>query len=128
MFVGRPKYSFVRCFVEGFGAARGDEVLAGFQRWLSEQPQHHAVINYAWVSLVRREVFDHGKEDDLAYPGDDALVIEHVFTRLREFLRVAKAEDGPSPFRACTSSWRTNGLFAGWHLSSLRSSCLTVSA
>ena len=61
-------------------------VLDGFQQWLSSQPQHNAVKNYAWWSLVLREVFDHGKEDDLVYPGDDALVIDHRFARLREFL------------------------------------------
>ncbi len=86
MFVGRPKYAFVRCFVEGFGAGRGDDVLGGFQRWICEQPQHHAVNNYAWWALVLREVFDHGSEDALAYPDDDAVVIEHLFSRLRDFL------------------------------------------
>lgn len=54
MYVGRPKYSFVRCFVEGFGAARRDGVLDGFQRWLSEQQQHSAVRNYAWGSRAPR--------------------------------------------------------------------------
>jgi hypothetical protein len=86
MFVGRPKYSFVRCYVEGFGDGRGDDALDGFQRWLSSQPQHDAVKNYVWSSLVLREVFEHGKEDDLVYPGDDALAIDHLFARLREFL------------------------------------------
>jgi hypothetical protein len=86
MFVGRAKYSFVRCFVEGFGVGRGDDVLDGFQRWLSEQPRHSAVRNYAWWSLVLREMFADGREDELAYPGEDALVIEHLFLRLREFL------------------------------------------
>lgn len=32
MWAGRPKYSFVRRFVEGLGAGRGDDVLEGFQR------------------------------------------------------------------------------------------------
>jgi hypothetical protein len=98
MYVGRAKYSFVRCFVEGFGAGRGDDVLAGFQRWLSEQPQHNGVKNYAWWSLVLREVFSHGREDDLAYPSEDALVIEHLFSRLREFLglETTRAATGPS--------------------------------
>lgn len=86
MYVGRPKYTFVRCFVEGFGAGRCDDVLDGFQRWLSEQPQHSAVRNHTWGSLVLREAFAHGREDDLVYPGEDALVIEHLFARLREFL------------------------------------------
>jgi hypothetical protein len=86
MWVGQPKYSFVRCFVQGFGAGRGDDVLDRFQRWLSEQPQHQGVKNYAWWSLVLREVFAHGQEDDLVYPGDDALVIDQLFARLREFL------------------------------------------
>jgi hypothetical protein len=94
MWVGRAKYSFVRCFVEGFGVGRGDDVLGSFQRWLSEQPQHSGVKNYAWWFLVLREVFDHGKEDDLAYPGDDALVIDHLFARLREFLLLLAAEEG----------------------------------
>jgi hypothetical protein len=35
---------------------------------------------------VLREVFDHGSEDDLEYPAEDALVINHLFARLREFL------------------------------------------
>jgi hypothetical protein len=48
MYVGRAKYSFVRCYVQGFAAGRGDDVLDSFQRWLSEQPQHNTVKNYAW--------------------------------------------------------------------------------
>lgn len=94
MWVGRPKYAFVRCFVEGFGAGRGDDVLQGFQRWLSEQPQHSKVNNHAWWTLVLREVFDHDGEDDLAYPDDDALAIDHLFARLREYLRLFGIEDG----------------------------------
>ena len=35
MFVGRPRYALVRSFVEGFGAAKDDDVLRGFQQWLS---------------------------------------------------------------------------------------------
>jgi hypothetical protein len=42
-------------------------------------------MHHAWWSLVLREVFGHGNEDDLVYPGDDALVIDHLFARLREF-------------------------------------------
>jgi hypothetical protein len=84
--VGRPKYSFVRCFVEGFGAAQRDDVLGAFQRWISEQPQHHAVNNHVWWSLVLREMFDHGDEDAHRYPEDDALVVKHLFARLRQFL------------------------------------------
>lgn len=61
MFVGRSKYTFVRCFVQGFGTGRGDDVLAGFQRWICGQPQHLAVNKYDWSSLILREVFDHGK-------------------------------------------------------------------
>lgn len=76
--------------------AAGDDALHGFQRWLSKQPQHDAVNNYAWWPLVLREVFDHGSEDALAYPGDDALVVDHLFARLREFL------GGPDPHGA---SW-----------------------
>ena len=86
MYVGRPKYAFVRCFVEGFGASRSDGVLDGFRQWLGKQPQHSAVSNHTWSSLVLREVFDHGNEDDLEYPAEDALVIDHLFARLREFL------------------------------------------
>lgn len=91
MFVGRAKYSFVRCFVEGFDYGRDHPVLNGFWHWLREQPQHRAFRNYAWSSLVLREVFDHGREDELVYPGDDALVIDHLFARLREFLASAAA-------------------------------------
>jgi hypothetical protein len=40
---------------------------------------------------VLREVFNHGSEDDLVYPGEDALVIEHLFARLRDFLASRKA-------------------------------------
>ena len=86
MYVGRAKYSFVRCFVEGFGVGRCDDVLDSFQRWLIEQPQHSAARNLIWGSLVLREVFAHGREDGLIYPCEDALVIEHLFARLREFL------------------------------------------
>ncbi len=85
MWVGRPKYSLVRSFVEGFGAGRDDEVLAGFQRWMSAMPQHHAVNNYAWSYLVLREAFEHGNEDELTYPEDDEVAIAHLFARLREF-------------------------------------------
>jgi hypothetical protein len=51
------------------------------------------VKNYTWSAVVLREVFDHGGEDELGYPADDALVIEHLFTRLRQFL------DQPAPAR-----------------------------
>ena len=33
-----------------------------------------------------REVFGHSRVDDLVYPHEDALAIEHLFVRLREFL------------------------------------------
>jgi hypothetical protein len=89
MWVGRPKYSFIRCFVEGFGASHDDHVLQGFQRWLSVQPQHRRVSNYVWSFLVLREVFEDGNEDDLVYPGDDALAIDHLFARLREYLSLS---------------------------------------
>ena len=36
MWVG-DRYALVRSFVGGFGAARNDDVLDGFQRWLSSQ-------------------------------------------------------------------------------------------
>ena len=57
MWVGRPKYSLVRSFVQGFGAARDDGVLNGFQKWLSMQEQHHAIKNFAWSALILHEVF-----------------------------------------------------------------------
>jgi hypothetical protein len=57
MFVGRCRYALVRSFVEGFGAARDDGVLHGFQQWLSGQPQHHAISNFAWPSLLLHEAF-----------------------------------------------------------------------
>ena len=56
MFVGRPRYALVRSFVEGFGAARNDDVLHGFQQWLSSQPHHRAINNFAWPSLLLHEV------------------------------------------------------------------------
>ena len=113
MFVGRPRYALVRSFVEGLGAAKDDGVLHGFQQRLSCQPQHHAIGNFAWSSLLLPEVFperdrtikpswqeapataDPGwplpppcpvSEDDLAYPEDDTKAIAHLFTRLREYL------------------------------------------
>jgi hypothetical protein len=113
MFVGRPRYALVRSFIEGFGAARDDNVLHGFQQWLCSQPQHYAICNYAWSSLLLHEAFP-GRdratvpswqkdpatadpswprpapapvsEDDLAYPEDDAKAIAHLFARLREYL------------------------------------------
>jgi hypothetical protein len=47
MWVGRPRYALVRSFVGGFGAAKDDDVLDGFQQWLSNQPQHRAIDNFA---------------------------------------------------------------------------------
>jgi hypothetical protein len=112
MFVGRARYALVRSFVEGYGAAKDDDVLDGFQRWLSGQPQHRAICNFAWSSLLLHEVFPERDrafkswqedpatvepewpvpsaapvgEDDLAYPEDDARAIAHLFARLREYL------------------------------------------
>jgi hypothetical protein len=113
MFVGRPRYALVRSFVEGFGAARDDDVLTGFQHWLSGQAQHGAISNFDWPCLVLHEVFPERdrvskpswpedlpaadpswplpppspvSEDDLAYPEDDAKAIAHLFARLREYL------------------------------------------
>jgi hypothetical protein len=113
MFVGRPRYALVRSFVEGFGAARDDDVLDGFRQWLSSQPQHRAISNYAWPSLLLHEAFPERdgvikssrqkdlttaaaswplpppspvSEDDLVYPDDDAKAIAHLFARLREYL------------------------------------------
>jgi hypothetical protein len=113
MFVGRARYALVRSFVAGFGAAKDDGVLPGFQQWLSSQPQHRAIRNYDWSSLLLHELFperdgvtrlawqqdpaaaDSGwpappsspvGEDDLAYPEDDTQAIAHLFARLREYL------------------------------------------
>lgn len=113
MFVGRARYALVRSFVEGFGAAQDDDVLGGFQQWLSSQPQHRAINNFAWPSLLLHEVFPERdqvirlswqdapatadscwplppprpvSEDDLAYPEDDAKAIAHLFARLREYI------------------------------------------
>lgn len=57
MFVCRQKYALVRSFIEGFAAARDDDVLHGFQQWLSSQPQHRAISNFAWPCLMLHEVF-----------------------------------------------------------------------
>ncbi len=112
MFVGRARYSLVRSFVEGFGAARDDDVLDGFQEWLSSQPQHRTINNFTWPCLVLHEVFPERdqlaepppedpaaadlrwplpppspvSEDDLTYPEDDAKAIAHLFSRLRQYL------------------------------------------
>lgn len=121
MFAGRPRYALVRSFVEGFGAARDDGVLPGFEQWLSVQPQHRAICNFTWSSLLLHEVFperdrvikaswqeDPAKagsgwpspppfpvsEDDLAYPEDDMKAIAHLFARLREFLGSRPASGG----------------------------------
>jgi hypothetical protein len=123
MFVGRPRYALVRSFVEGFGAAKNDDVLDGFQQWLSSQPQHHAICNFAWPSLLLHEVFPERdrvikpswqedpatadpswplpppspvREDDLVYPEDDTKAIAHLFARLREYLdsRPAPGDSG----------------------------------
>jgi len=126
MYVGRPRYALVRSFVEGFGTAKDDDVLLGFQQWLSSQPQHRAIKNFAWPSLLLHEVFperdrvikpswqqDPGtadpswplpppspvSEDDLAYPEDDTKAIAHLFARLREYLdsRPASGDTGYTP-------------------------------
>jgi hypothetical protein len=113
MFVGRARYALVRSFVEGFGAAQDDDVLDGFQQWLSSQPQHRAISNFGWSSLLLHELFPERdrpikppwqddaatadpswplppphpvSEDDLAYPEDDTKAITHLFARLREYL------------------------------------------
>jgi hypothetical protein len=113
MYVGRVRYSLVRSFVEGFGAAREDNVLDGFRQWLSLQPHNHAISNFVWNSVLLHEAFpdrdqdstpawqlDPGTadpnwplppphpvgEDDLVYPEDDKKAIAHLFTRLREYL------------------------------------------
>jgi hypothetical protein len=113
MYVGRGRYCLVRSYIEGFGAARGDGVLDGFQRWLKSQPQHRAISNYVWSCLLLHEVFPERtrvikpawqedpatadpswplpppspvREEDLAYPDDDTVAIAHLFARLREYL------------------------------------------
>jgi hypothetical protein len=111
MYMGSARYALVRSFVEGFGAARDDDVLDGFQEWLSSQPQNRAIANYAWWSLLLHEAFPERdpefhrqedlatvdpdwpmpppspvSEDDLAYPEDDARAIAHLFARLQEYL------------------------------------------
>lgn len=121
MYVGRNRYALVRSFVEGFGAAKDDDVLDGFQRWLSNQPQHRSIQNFTWWSLLLHEVFPERdrvmkpswqedlatadsewpvpppspvSEDDLAYPEDDARAIAHLFARLREYLDSGPVSDG----------------------------------
>ena len=92
-YTGRAKYSFVRCYVQGFGDGRGDDVLADFHEWLLQQPLHRG-SNYVWWALLLREVFidlrgtdlGYPREDDLVYPDEDAVAIKHLFKRLREFL------------------------------------------
>lgn len=51
------RYALARSFVEGSGAARNDDVLGGFQQWLSSQPQHRAISNFVWSSLLLHEMF-----------------------------------------------------------------------
>jgi len=121
MFVGRNRYALVRSFVEGFGYAKDDDVLPGFQRWLGSQPQNRAIRNYSWASLLLHELFPERDQafrlpwrddpaaagsgwpvpapspvsgDDLAYPGEDARAITHLFTRLREYLDSRTASRG----------------------------------
>jgi hypothetical protein len=113
MYVGRNRYSLVRSFIQGFGTAKDDGVLCGFQQWLSSQPQHEAISNFDWSSLLLHEVFPERdreielpwqedpatadpdwpvpppfpvSEDDLAYPEDDKKATAHLFARLREYL------------------------------------------
>jgi hypothetical protein len=120
MFVGE-RHSLVRSFVGGFGAAKNDGVLDGFQQWLSSQPQHRAISNFAWPSLVLHEVFPERdrvvktswqeepatagpswplpppspvSERDLVYPEDDKKAIGHLFARLREYLDSGPASGG----------------------------------
>ena len=86
-------------------------------RWLSSEPQHRAIRNHDWSSLLLHEMFpdreqairlsspqdsaaaDPGwpvppphpvSEDDLAYP-DDTKAIAHLFARLREYLDLRPA-------------------------------------
>jgi hypothetical protein len=113
MWVG-DRYSLVRSFVTGFGAAQDDDVLDRFQQWLSVQPQHHAIKNWTWSSLLLHEAFPERDrpwdgnpaapdsewpappptpvgESDLVYPEDDEIAIAHLFDRLREYLDLRSA-------------------------------------
>ena len=119
MWVG-DRYSLVRSFVGGFGEAQDDDVLDGFQQWLSGQPQHRAISNFAWPSLLLHEVFPERdrviktswqedpatadpswplpppspvSENDLVYPEDHKKAIGHLFARLREYLDSRPASD-----------------------------------
>jgi hypothetical protein len=114
MWVGRGRYSLVRSFVGGFGEAKDDGVLAGFQQWLTSQPQHRAISNFTWPSLLLHEVFPERtrvikpswQEDpataDPSWPlpspspvsEDDTKAIAHLFTRLREYLDSRPTSDG----------------------------------
>jgi hypothetical protein len=103
-------HSCVVSVVGGFGEAKDDGVLAGFQQWLTSQPQHRAISNFTWPSpLLLHEVFPERtrvikpswqedpatadpswplpspspvSEDDFAYPDDDTKAIADLFTRL----------------------------------------------
>lgn len=113
MLLSRPRYALVRSFGEGFGAAKDDDVPRGFQQRLSSQPQHRAICNSAWPSLLLHKLFPERdrvikpsrqedpatadpswplpppspvSEDDLAYPEDGTKAIAHLFARLREYL------------------------------------------
>jgi hypothetical protein len=98
---------------QGTRATGTAQCLARRWQWLSSQPQHRAISNFAWWSLLLHEVFPERdqlikpawredpatadpswplplpspvSEDDLAYPEDDLKAIAHLFARLREYL------------------------------------------
>lgn len=84
MWVGRPTYVRARCWVEGFGAT--DDFLVGFQKWLTSGP-------IAWPAIIVDEIWPGRNEDDLTYPGEDAIAIDHLRRRLLDYLQADAAHD-----------------------------------
>lgn len=127
MWVGRPTFVRVASFIDGFDAARGDEVLSGFRRWLADQPSHRRYSNYVWQALVLDELFPDRRKyldipidmtpqrdpdfewpkpgpepmwaEDLVYPDEDAQAVAHLFKRLREYLDIRAADDSAAGSR-----------------------------
>ncbi|MEK8227765.1 hypothetical protein NKG05_19160 [Oerskovia sp. M15] len=54
MVVGRETYERVACFVEGFGMARGDDLLGDFRTWLGRPPPTGAAHWYGARSSSRK--------------------------------------------------------------------------